>query len=150
MARHLRNRRICYLIIEVTNVLSDGNKSPLISLHLSLGSNAMAIQVTQTAVRELKKAIAQQRLSETVALRIGVVGGGCSGFEYKLEFDEYFSDEKDVLTEIEGLRVAVDKKSALYLDGIELDFHESFEKSGFTFKNPNATKSCGCGSSFST
>ena len=110
----------------------------------------MTIQVTQTAVRELKKAIAQQRLSETVALRIGVVGGGCSGFEYKLEFDENFSDEKDVITEIEGLRVAVDKKSALYLDGIELDFHESFEKSGFTFKNPNATKSCGCGSSFST
>ena len=109
----------------------------------------MAIKVSEKAVQELKKVIAKQQLSETVAIRIGVTGGGCSGFEYKLDFDENVNEDNDMLTEVEGLRVAVDKKSALYLDGTELDYHESFEKRGFTFNNPNATKSCGCGSSFS-
>lgn len=109
----------------------------------------MAIKVTATAVKELKKTIADQKLPTTTALRIGVAGGGCSGFEYKLAFDENVNDEKDMVTEIDGLRVAVDKKSALYLDGTELDYHESLEKRGFVFNNPNATKSCGCGSSFS-
>lgn len=109
----------------------------------------MAIKVTETAVKELKKVITEQQLSASVALRIGVTGGGCSGFEYKLDFDENVNEETDMLTEVDGLRVAVDKKSALYLDGTELDYHESFEKRGFVFNNPNATKSCGCGSSFS-
>ena len=109
----------------------------------------MAIKVTATAVKELKKVITDQKLPTTAALRIGVAGGGCSGFEYKLAFDENVNDETDMVTEIDGLRVAVDKKSALYLDGTELDYHESLEKRGFVFNNPNATKSCGCGSSFS-
>ena len=81
----------------------------------------MAIKVSEKAVRELKKVIAQQQLPETVALRIGVTGGGCSGFEYKLDFDENVSDDNDMLTEVEGLRVAVDKKSALYLDGTKFE-----------------------------
>ena len=109
----------------------------------------MAIKVTETAVKELKKVITEQQLPAAVALRIGVTGGGCSGFEYKLDFDENVNEQTDMLTEVNGLRVAVDKKSALYLDGTELDYHESFEKRGFVFNNPNATKSCGCGSSFS-
>ncbi len=109
----------------------------------------MAIKVSEKAVQELKKVITEQQLPENVALRVGVTGGGCSGFEYKLDFDENVSEENDMLTEIAGLRVAVDKKSSLYLDGTELDYHESLEKRGFTFNNPNATKSCGCGSSFS-
>lgn len=109
----------------------------------------MAITVTATAVKELKKVITQQQLPAEVALRIGVTGGGCSGFEYKLDFDENVNEETDMLTEVDGIRVAVDKKSALYLDGTELDYHESLEKRGFIFNNPNATKSCGCGSSFS-
>ena len=109
----------------------------------------MTINVTEIAVKELKKVISDQKLPEAVALRIGVTAGGCSGFEYKLDFDEDVNDETDMLTEIDGIRVAVDKKSALYLDGIELDYHESLEKRGFVFNNPNATKSCGCGSSFS-
>lgn len=109
----------------------------------------MAIKVTATAVKELKRFINEQQLPEAVALRIAVAGGGCSGFEYKLDFDENVSEEKDTVSVIDGLRVAVDKKSALYLDGTELDYHESLEKRGFVFNNPNATKSCGCGSSFS-
>jgi iron-sulfur cluster assembly protein len=109
----------------------------------------MAIKLTETAVKELKKVITEQQLPDAVALRIGVAGGGCSGFEYTLAFDENVDEETDMLTEVEGLRVAVDKKSALYLDGTQLDYHESLEKRGFVFNNPNAKKSCGCGSSFS-
>lgn len=109
----------------------------------------MPINVTETAVKELKKVITEQKLPASVALRVGVTGGGCSGFEYKLDFDENVNEETDLLTEVDGLRVAVDKKSALFLDGTQLDYHESFEKRGFVFNNPNATKSCGCGSSFS-
>jgi iron-sulfur cluster assembly protein len=109
----------------------------------------MAVQITEVAAQEVKKVIAEQKMSESVALRIGVTGGGCSGFEYKLEFDESVNAETDLVTEVHGVRVAVDKKSALYLDGTEIDYHESFEKRGFVFNNPNATKSCGCGSSFS-
>ncbi len=76
--------------------------------------------------------------------------GGCSGFEYKIGFDEKFRDEKVVLTDFEGLRVAVDRKSSLDLDGAELDYHDSIEKRGCSSNNPNSTKSYGCGSSFST
>jgi len=109
----------------------------------------MAIKVTPTAVKELKKVITEQQIAVGTALRVGVTGGGCSGFEYRLGFDEHVSEETDMVTEVDGIRVAIDKKSALYLDGTELDYHESFEKRGFVFNNPNATKSCGCGSSFS-
>ncbi len=109
----------------------------------------MAIKVTATAVKELKKVITDQQLSESTALRVGVTGGGCSGFEYKLEFDDNVNEETDMVSVVDGLRVAIDKKSSLYLDGTELDYHESLEKRGFVFNNPNATKSCGCGSSFS-
>ena len=76
-------------------------------------------------------------------------GGGCSGFEYQLEFDNTVNEDADLLVEMHGVRVAVDKKSALFLDGTEIDFHEGLDKRGFVFNNPNATKSCGCGSSFS-
>jgi iron-sulfur cluster assembly accessory protein len=84
-----------------------------------------------------------------MVLRIGVVGGGCSGFQYSLGFDEASDPMKDVIEEQHGVRVAVDKKSELFLDGTVLDFFDGLEKRGFTFNNPNAVKSCGCGSSFS-
>ena len=88
-------------------------------------------------------------MPDTIALRVGVKGGGCSGFEYQLEFDNTVNEDADLLVEMHGVRVAVDKKSALFLDGTEIDFHEGLDKRGFVFNNPNATKSCGCGSSFS-
>ncbi|MFN5528978.1 MAG: HesB/IscA family protein, partial [Planctomycetaceae bacterium] len=75
--------------------------------------------------------------------------GGCSGFQYSLGFDEAANPEKDVVEEHHGIRVAVDKKSELFLDGTVLDYYDGLEKRGFTFNNPNAVKSCGCGSSFS-
>ncbi len=109
----------------------------------------MALQLTETAAREIKKVMTEQKMPKTTALRIGVAGGGCSGFEYQLGFDETVNEETDSVREMHGVRVAVDKKSSLYLDGTEIDFHEGLDKRGFVFNNPNATKSCGCGSSFS-
>ena len=108
----------------------------------------MPVTLTESAAKEIRKVIAEQKLSETVALRIGVAGGGCSGFEYKLGFDEQIDENTDSVKEMHGIRVAVDKKSALYLDGTELDFHNGIDRRGFVFNNPNAVKSCGCGSSF--
>ena len=109
----------------------------------------MSVKITASAAREFKKVIVEQQMPDTIALRVGVKGGGCSGFEYQLEFDNKVSEDADLLVEMHGVRVAVDKKSALFLDGTEIDFHESLDKRGFVFNNPNATKSCGCGSSFS-
>jgi iron-sulfur cluster assembly protein len=109
----------------------------------------MGVLITETAAREIKKVITEQKMPEGTALRIGVAGGGCSGFEYKLGFDVNVNEETDSVREIHGVRVAVDKKSSLYLDGTEIDFNEGLDKRGFVFNNPNATKSCGCGSSFS-
>jgi iron-sulfur cluster assembly accessory protein len=109
----------------------------------------MSVKITESAAREVKKVIVDQQMPDSIALRVGVKGGGCSGFEYQLEFDNKVSEDADLLVEMHGVRVAVDKKSALFLDGTEIDFHQSLDKRGFVFNNPNATKSCGCGSSFS-
>ncbi len=108
----------------------------------------MSIQLTETAAQEIKRVIEEMKMPTGVALRIGVAGGGCSGFEYKLGFDEHVDEQNDAVCEIHGVRVAVDKKSLLYLDGTEVDYQNGIEKRGFVFNNPNATKSCGCGSSF--
>ncbi len=109
------------------------------------------ITVTEKAAGEVKRAMSEANLPEGTVLRIGVAGGGCSGFSYKLGFDsgENVTSEKDHISEQHGLKVAVDKKSDLYLDGTEIDYYDGLEKRGFTFNNPNVTRSCGCGSSFS-
>jgi len=108
----------------------------------------MSVQLTETAAQEIKKVIAEQKMSEKAALRVGVEGGGCSGFSYKLGFDEHVDEQTDTICEMHGVRVVVDKKSLLHLDGTEIDYHSGIDKRGFVFNNPNATKSCGCGSSF--
>ncbi len=109
----------------------------------------MAITITEKAAGELKRVMTEQKMPEETVLRIGVSGGGCSGFQYSLGFDDKTDAAKDTVGEQHGIKVAVDKKSELYLDGTTVDFHEGLEKRGFTFENPNAVKSCGCGSSFS-
>ena len=108
----------------------------------------MSVVLTEKAAGEVKKVIVEQKFEEGVALRLGVTGGGCSGFSYSLGFDKAFDEAADSKTEQHGVTVVVDKKSSLYLDGTTLDFHDGIEKRGFTFDNPNAVKSCGCGSSF--
>ena len=108
----------------------------------------MSIVLTEKAASEVKRIVADQKIEPNMVLRVGVTGGGCSGFSYALGFDKSFDEKNDFKYEFHGVPVVVDKKSDLYLDGTTLDFHESIERRGFTFDNPNAVKTCGCGSSF--
>ncbi len=108
----------------------------------------MAITLTEKAATEVKRTMEDQKFEAETMLRVGVTGGGCSGFSYALGFDKAFDDAKDSRYDFHGVQVVMDKKSALYLDGTTIDFHDGIERRGFTFDNPNAVKSCGCGSSF--
>jgi iron-sulfur cluster assembly protein len=107
----------------------------------------MAITLTEKAAQEVKRIMEAQKYEDHV-LRVGVAGGGCSGFSYALGFAKDFDEKVDSKFEFHGVPVVVDKKSALYLDGTTVDFYEGIDRRGFTFDNPNAVKSCGCGSSF--
>jgi iron-sulfur cluster assembly protein len=106
------------------------------------------IEITERAVSEVRRIVSEQKLPEATALRVGVKGGGCSGFSYTLGFDDQVS-ETDQIYEIEGVRVVCDPKSFLYLNGTQIDFEDNLMGRGFKFGNPNAAKTCGCGESFS-
>jgi iron-sulfur cluster assembly protein len=107
----------------------------------------MGVTLTEKAAAEVKKIITEQNLPEETVLRVGVQGGGCSGFSYSLGFDTATS-EKDRIAEIHGVKLAVEKKYDPYLEGTVVDYYDGLEKRGFVFNNPNVVKSCGCGSSF--
>jgi iron-sulfur cluster assembly protein len=107
----------------------------------------MSVVLTEKAASEVKRIMEAQNYKDHV-LRVGVTGGGCSGFSYQLGFAQDYDEKVDSKFEYHGVPVVVDKKSALYLDGTTVDFHEGIDRRGFTFDNPNAVKSCGCGSSF--
>jgi iron-sulfur cluster assembly protein len=117
------------------------------------GAESMGVTLTEKAASEVKKVIEkmveEQGLPEggELVLRVGVQGGGCSGFSYSLGFDTTTS-ERDRVVEVYGVRLAVDKKFDPYLDGTVVDYYDGLEKRGFVFNNPNVVKSCGCGSSF--
>ena len=104
------------------------------------------IALTPTAAGEIKRLLTKENKPE-LGLRIGVRPGGCSGMSYMLGFDN--SHEGDVVEDLEGIKVFVDPKSAPYLEGMSLDYADGLQGKGFTFSNPNATRSCGCGESFS-
>ena len=106
------------------------------------------ISITERARAEVQRIMTDQNLPEETALRVGIKGGGCSGFSYTLGFDDAVG-EADQVFEVEGVRVVCDPKSFLYLNGTEVDFEESLMGRGFKFGNPNASKTCGCGESFS-
>ena len=103
--------------------------------------------ITPRAVEMVKQVRAKEGFSEAHALRVSVVGGGCSGFSYQLGFDEQ-AREDDQVREYDGVRVLVDPSSAQYLAGTEIDFVSRLHGGGFQFSNPKATHTCGCGSSF--
>jgi iron-sulfur cluster assembly protein len=107
----------------------------------------MGVTLTEKAAAEVKKIITEQNLPEETVLRVGVQGGGCSGFSYSLEFATETS-EKDRVAEIHGVKLVVEKKFDPYLEGTVVDYYDGLEKRGFVFNNPNVVKSCGCGSSF--
>ncbi len=104
------------------------------------------ITLTQKAATHITSLGAYRR-NDATCLRIAVVGGGCSGFQYQLSFDT--ENEDDQRFESNGIRVIIDRRFIAMLDGIEIDYVESLEGSSFAFNNPNATGGCGCGKSFS-
>jgi iron-sulfur cluster assembly protein len=109
----------------------------------------MPITLSETAAKEIKTIIKQQELpEEQTKLRVGVKGGGCSGFSYMLDLTEETKSEADEEMDSQGIRILCDMKSYLYLNGTEIDFKDEVMGRGFVFKNPNATSTCGCGSSF--
>ncbi len=105
------------------------------------------VDVTQAAAAQIKRLLDAEGKAESHALRVKVVGGGCSGLQYQLAFDENLR-EADTVETTSGVRVVVDEKSALYLVGTELDYVDSLMESGFKINNPNAKTTCGCGQSF--
>jgi iron-sulfur cluster assembly protein len=105
------------------------------------------VTLTDSAVREVKRLMAKEGRGGQV-LRLLVKGGGCSGLSYDLDFDSQ-TRESDSVFEFDGLKVAVDPKSILYLTGVRLDFSGGLNGKGFQFVNPNASRSCSCGQSFS-
>jgi iron-sulfur cluster assembly protein len=108
----------------------------------------MALALSEKAAKQVKELKQTQSLPETAFLRMGVKGGGCSGMSYSLEFDTEMGPH-DREFEIDGIRIVCDKKSYIYLNGTTLDYVQQGLTGGFTFVNPNAKSSCGCGTSFS-
>jgi len=106
------------------------------------------ITVTEKAAEQVKRIKEQQSLDDSFGLRVSVQGGGCSGLSYGLDFDNE-EQEGDQVFEDKGVKVFVDMKSFLYLAGTTLDFSDGLNGKGFHFINPNASKTCGCGESFS-
>ncbi len=105
------------------------------------------IEVTTEAASHIRSLLSEDEKLETHALRMKVIGGGCSGLQYQLSFDDVVR-EVDTEIEFEGVRVIIDEKSALYLVGSRLDFVDTLQESGFKIENPNASNTCGCGQSF--
>src|ERR1700709_1755782 len=103
------------------------------------------ISVTPKAVNKIRQTF--EKMGVEGGLRLGVLGGGCSGLSYQFKFDTK-AREKDKVFEFDGLQIYVDPKSLLYLHGLILDYKETLMQSGFVFENPNAKKNCGCGTSF--
>lgn len=105
------------------------------------------ISLTESAMKQLKRIRIEQNIPNDHYLRVGVKGGGCSGFSYILGFDVI--KDKDDTFEIDGMEMVMEKAHALYLVGIEIDWHDGLNNRGFVFNNPNAKETCGCGTSFS-
>lgn len=105
------------------------------------------VNITEKALEQIKNIKENENKGDQYGLRLAVTGGGCSGFSYKMEFDQ--QKEKDNVIEYGDVKVLVDPKSAIYLKGITLDYKDGLSGKGFSFDNPNAKNTCGCGESFS-
>lgn len=105
------------------------------------------VKLTDKAIEQVQNIFKSENREEGQGLRLGVIGGGCSGLSYKIDFDS--QKEKDNVFEYEGFKLYIDLKSSIYLKGVTLDFQDGLNGKGFVFVNPNATNTCGCGESFS-
>ena len=113
---------------------------------------APAINITEKAASEVRRIASEQQaagVAEKLYLRVRVVGGGCSGFQHKLDLDPIVNQKLDDVFQMYGVEVVIDKRSLLYLNGVTVDFHDDLNKRGFSITNPTAKSTCGCGSSFS-
>lgn len=113
---------------------------------LADSSVATPIALSGKAVEEIQKLMTEKNLPDGFGLRVGVRGGGCSGMSYMLGFDK--KRDQDLAFEIDAISVYMDKRHGLYLMGTVIDYHDGLDARGFTFENPNATSTCGCGRSF--
>lgn len=137
--------------------MSTAVAEPTLELGRTNGQPVVAppLVVTEKAASEVKRHIADMIESKQIEadgklyLRVRVQGGGCSGFQNKLDLDAKFDEKTDHKFEFHGIEVVIDKRSMLYLDGAVVDFHDDLNKRGFTVTNPNAKGTCGCGSSYS-
>ena len=117
------------------------------SLLKRTGINIM-IKVSEEAKKEVNRLMADDKIPQGAVIRVGVEGGGCSGLTYKMDFAEK-AESDDKIFEDQGVKIAVDKKSFLYLAGTILEYSGGLNGKGFEFNNPNASRTCGCGESFS-
>jgi iron-sulfur cluster assembly protein len=106
------------------------------------------VSLTGRAARQVENIMDEEQLDEDLYLRVAVEGGGCSGLSYKLGLDHKTDD--DTIIESQGMKIIVDSKHMMYLEGISIDYPDGLDARGFTFENPNASETCGCGSSFAT
>jgi iron-sulfur cluster insertion protein len=123
-----------------------------LTIKQDLPTTAPCLNLTPRAAQEVIRICEEQKASgmdDKLYLRVRVVGGGCSGFQYKLDLEANVSAKIDETFEVHGVDVVVDKRSKLYLDGTTVDFIEDLNKRGFSVSNPGAKSTCGCGSSFS-
>lgn len=107
------------------------------------------VRISEKAAVEVKRFISEKNVPDGCVLRIALAGGGCSGFEPHLGFDNRIDEQADQVTEQFGIQVAIDRKFAMFMQGTTVDYLDGIDKRGFKFDNPNATSSCGCGKSFS-
>ena len=104
------------------------------------------VSFTVNAIDEVKRLMAEEGFDNSKSLRVGVKGGGCSGLTYVLGFDDRQGNDEEY--KVEGIKFLMDKAHGIYLMGMEIDWHGGLNARGFTFSNPNASKTCGCGTSF--
>ena len=123
--------------------------APVNRIEANQPSEHASVKLTERAAAEIQRVMSENDLPEGSCVRIGVRAGGCSGFQYSFAFDDTTKPAEDFVSEQHGIFVAVNKMQELHLTGTEVDFYEDLDRRGFVFNNPNVTKSCGCGSSFS-
>lgn len=118
-----------------------------LNIEMQTAIKTLPINLSPRAAEEIRNILTSKNIPEGYALRIGVKGGGCSGMSYILGFDK--KKDFDQSFEVEGIPVIMDKRHGLYLLNTQIDYHDGLNARGFTFENPNAQSTCGCGSSFS-
>ncbi len=143
--------RNAYIILGgfMTNQLTNSTCSELENENFrgQKNTDSTIVELTDKALEKILELASAENVSATRGLRLGVIGGGCSGLSYKMEFSDI--KEKDNVIDYGNVKVFIDPKSTIYLKGIRLDYKDGLNGKGFVFENPNATNTCGCGESFS-